>query len=509
MNSYNKRILLVEPPFYRLYKKTFSLVKYPLAIGYLTGVIRENTDWSVLGYNADFYTSGDSELMLNSYLGGEGFGNYVNNLKDLNSPIWKEIVETIRDYNPSIIGISAKTQNYASAINVAKIAKELNKDILVVMGGAHPSMVQGQVLQETPSVDICAIGEGERTIVDILTAFESGAGFEGVNGIVYRKNGVVLKTPPRQYIEDLDTLPFPYDYARETLKDFDRYPATAFKNVFATRGCPFNCVFCGSREIWSRKVRFRSPKNVAAELKKLKNAGITTVLFDDDTFGIKYQYIAELCEEIIRECPGLRWSCELHAKIVDEATIAVMKKAGCGMIQLGAESGNNEILKKARKSIKIEDTLCAANIIQKAGIELQTFWMIGLPWEEERHIRDTQSAIKNIKGAVSFSIFTPYPGTEVFDLLKEKGFIAKDHDHSLFNHQSPLNCFSMYIKLERFKVIASELEKIVDRKNFKVNLAKVFSRKLLFLVHDMGVFGFIRKSFRYVISMLRQELMVK
>ena len=461
-----KRILLLEPPFYRLFKDTYALTQYPLALGYLAGAVRKNTNWDVTAYHCDFLPQ--SEGMTNSYFAGPGFRNYLDRLSDLSAPIWQEIRSTIAECAPAVLGISTKSQNFASACNVARLAKEISDQIIVVVGGPHPSMVGAEVL-ECPDIDVCVSGEGETTVVELLDAIGSGKEFADISGIIYRDENRIVENPPRKFIEDLDSLWFPHETAPDVLKDYHKYPPTAFNSVFATRGCPYNCIFCGSREIWSRKVRFRSPENVIREIKGLQEKGLESIHFHDDTFGVKKQYIAELCNLLMKECPGLKWSCEFHVKLVNDETISLMKAAGCDTIQVGIESGNNEILKQNRKNITIEEALAACEIIKKHGIRLYTFFMVGFPQETERTLRDTMAAMKKVKDIgceyIVYSIFTPYPGTESFELCRENGLIGKDYDVSLYNHQSPANCFCVNITPERFRELACEVEEMVDRVN--------------------------------------------
>ena len=160
------RILLIEPPFYRLFKDTYSNDRYPLALGYLSGTIKKETQWDVLAYNVDFYA--ESEWLKVSYLSGAGFYNYLNNLRELSAPIWQETKATISEYDPTVVGISAKSQNFASVCRVAKLAKEVDEQIIVVVGGPHPSMA-GADAMNCPDIDVCVRGEGERTIVELLS----------------------------------------------------------------------------------------------------------------------------------------------------------------------------------------------------------------------------------------------------------------------------------------------------------------------------------------------------
>jgi len=492
------RILLVEPPFYRLYRDTYSLDRYPLSLGYLAGAIRKETDWDVMVYNADF--SPQSETIKGSYLAGVGFDNYLNNLRDLSRPVWGEIRSTILEYNPTVIGISAKSQNFASVRIVARLAKESGKQITVMVGGPHPSMVGAEVLN-CPDIDVCAKGEGEKTIVELLNAIDAQQEFDAIRGIAYRNDGQIVESAPREFIKDLDSLPFPHETAPGVLKDYDQYPLTAFRYIFAIRGCPYNCFFCGSRRIWSRRVRFRSPENVVREIKGLQKRGLRSVHFDDDTFGVKKQYINDLCNALIRHCPGLKWSCELHVRLVDEQTISLMKAAGCYSIQIGIESGDNGILKAMRKHITIEEALSACRIIKEHGIELHAFFMVGFPQETEDTLNDTIAAMKKIKcDQLIYSSFTPYPGTEAFEFCRENGLIDDDYDISLHNHQSPANCFCMHITPERFRKLVSKVEKAVDRKNRRNKLKRAFSFNTLWRMQELGIGQSLKRGVRILLG---------
>jgi radical SAM superfamily enzyme YgiQ (UPF0313 family) len=269
-------------------------------------------------------------------------------------------------------------------------------------------------------------------------------------------------------------------------------------NIFTARGCPYNCLFCGSRKIWSRKPRFRSAENVIKEIKGLQKLGIKLIRFDDDTFGINKGHLIELCNALIEECPGLQWSCELHVNLIDEQTIALMKKAGCYNIQVGIESGNNDILRAIRKNITIEEALRACEIIKKHGIELQAFFIVGFPQETEETLRDTFKAMKKTKcDLLAYSIFTPYPGTETFDLCKEKGLIGPDFDLSLYGHQSPANHFCS-IDAVRFRQLVSEIEKMADRKNSRARIKSILSLSTLKKIQMYGISESIRKSLKLI-----------
>ena len=471
-----KKCLLVNPPFYRLYNNDHQFSRYPLALGYLSGSISEHTDWTVLAYNADF--SKNIKILNNKFLAGEGFYKYLSTIKDTDSAIWGEISDTIEIFSPDVVGIYANTQNFIPAGIIAGIIKTIDKDTKVVVGGPHPSLVKEKVF-ECENIDISVLGEGETTITELLKAIENNTDLSEVNGIIYRDNGKLIKTPPRALVKDLDALCFPFKHAPATLKDFNDYPANAFKNIMSSRGCPFDCFFCSSKNIWSQKVRTRSVNNIMEEIRQLYEFGLRTFRFDDDTFALNKDLLFTLCDKIHAKFPDLKWECELHVNLVDAKTISVMKKSGCSLIQLGIESGNNEILKKIKKNITIEEAKKASKIIKDHRINLQSFYMIGFPYDTLETINDTFRAMKDLPSdMIIFSIFTPYPGTESFEICKERGLIDDNFDISLYNHQSPENCFSEYIPPETFKNLISKIERRVDNMNYIKRLKRKIINRL-------------------------------
>lgn len=486
MSGKEHRILLIEPPFNRLYKSTYSLGRVPLSLSYLAGAIMtKKSGWRVGIYNADF--SPRDEAVDYKYEIGQGFVNYLKTLRDTGSPIWGEIQNVISEYRPSIVGITAKSQNFTSACVVAQIAKSVDKDILTVVGGPHASIARTEVLKH-PMIDIGVFGEGEETLVDIVDAIEGGRPFPSVKGIIYRQGNDIIENPQREPINNLDSLPFPVNIAQKTLLDFDKYPLQAFKYIFAIRGCPYNCSFCGSRNIWGRKFRSRSIENIIAEIQEIRKIGVDYIHFDDDTFGVRKSFIKEFCDAVKISCPGLSWSCEMHVKLVDDKTIAMMKSAGCRSIQLGIESGSNEILKLIRKQITIEEALSAARIVKRHKIVLQTFFMVGFPYETEDTLNDTISAIyKFPSDSIICSIFTPYLGTELFDYCKQQGTIPPNFDLSLYNHHSPENYFCMNIPKDVFKRRIQELSRELDKINSRRKLKRSLSYEGYLKLKEKGI----------------------
>jgi radical SAM superfamily enzyme YgiQ (UPF0313 family) len=499
-------VLLIEPPFFRLYKETYSLVKFPLSLGYLAGAILTfKKDWNVKVINADF--SPEDDLIDYNHLTGTGFKNYLQNLKDFNHVAWGGVKEAIEEFSPKVIGITAKSQNFAAARMIAKISKKINQDSLVVLGGPHSSMAKEQVLKDDENIDISVFGEGEETIVDILKYADGEIKKDNIPGIIHREKGKIVVNEKRTLMFDLEKFPFILDVAKKTLIDYEKYTIAAFRYLFALRGCPYNCSFCGSREVWTRKVRFRSVDNVIAEIKDLYDNGINYVHFDDDTFGIQQSWIKELCIKLKKECPNINFSCEIHCKIVNDEIIGLMKSAGCKSIQIGVESGSNWMLKKIRKGINTQDVLDTCKIIKKHKIHLQTFFIVGFPDETMETLNDTINFMFKIPvDTIIYSIFTPYYGTELFKDCEEKGIIPDNFDVSLYNHQSPENYFCPNIPKDIFIKKIRKLENKIDRINNARRIKTLFSEYGLAKVRERGVIKSAKRLCEIIFTYSRSSL---
>ncbi|MBI4804281.1 MAG: radical SAM protein [Desulfovibrio sp.] len=413
----------------------------------------------------DFASPEEPQYYRISYLAGEGYRNYLANLNNLDADVWRQAATTVKEYAPHVVGISSKSQNFASAVRLARIVKAINKDTVVVIGGPHPSMAWPEVMK-VPEIDFCVLGEGEVTLVELLNALKTGRDPADIPGLALRRNSLVERTSARELIHDLDSLPFPHASAPTTLVDYALYPPHAYQYIFATRGCPHACFYCGSRNVWSRRTRLRSIENVVAELQALRGMGLRSFLFDDDNFGINKSHLKRLCASIGENCPGITWTCEIHADLVDIDTATAMRKGGCNAVAVGIESGNDGVLRAIRKGVTVSKALEACSLLKAQGIEVRAFFIIGFPFDTEDTIADTFKAMQSPHiDKIIYSVFTPYPGTEAYDYCRDKGLIPPDFDVSLYNHQSPANHFCENIPPERFRELASRIEAFVDEKN--------------------------------------------
>ena len=320
------KLLLLQPPFYRLFHERYALQRYPLSLGYLAAAAL-GADWEVRAYNADFQPGVPARESA-AWVFGEGHRRYRRAIEEPRGGVWDEVARAIRDFAPAVVGITAMTQNWAAGRVVARMVKEIDPAIRVVVGGPHPSMA-GAACFACPDIDFAVAGEGDATLAELLAALAAEGDPSQVAGLLWRGGGGVLRTPPRPLLDNLDALPFPALHAPAVLQDYALYPSHAFMFVAAGRGCPWDCAFCGSREIWGRAARLRSPRHIVYEIALLVPRGVMSVRFEDDTFGLDRSHLRELCALIAAEYPRLTWGCQMRADLVDEETVRLMRDAGC------------------------------------------------------------------------------------------------------------------------------------------------------------------------------------
>jgi anaerobic magnesium-protoporphyrin IX monomethyl ester cyclase len=466
-------VLLVEPPFYRLYDPEYSLDKYPLALGYLAEAMLRETPYKPVVFNADFFAN--PKPLNTAWMAERGSDRFQEKLKNPTDPIWDETFTLIDKIAPVAVCFTVKTQNAQAVVVLAERIKSAYPDLLIVVGGPAISLDLETVMQ-CQAIDIAIPGEGEATLVDLLNTISRQEKYDDVAGLVYRREGQLIRTPARELIADLDALGFPHEHAEDVLIDYEHYSPAAFRSIFAIRGCPYACHFCGSRYIWTRKVRFRSVDHVTEEINRLSKKGIRIIRFDDDTFGVRKEYILELCEAISRKCSKkMSWTCELHANLVDDEILRAMKKAGCYRVTLGVESGCDRILTAMKKMVTRQQLIDACEAIRRQRLELSAFIMFGYFGETVESIEETLDFLKIVKpNRVIYSIFTPYPGTDSWQEALDKGLLGADADHNLA-HQRSGSTFCPDIDQETFSQMVVTLSKNIHKLNTRARCRQFVS----------------------------------
>ncbi len=348
--------------------------------------------------------------------------------------------QVVAELAPEVIGITANTIQIKAAWRVAQELKQ-NTGATIVLGGPHPTFLPAESV-ERPEIDIVVRSEGEVTWLDLCTRLESGDSLQEVQGITYQQDGKVIDNPDRPVITDVGSLPFPayhlfkmdrYTNLQPTL---DHIEGGSY-SLLTSRGCPYRCTYCS--QILPRRWRARSPKSVVAEWRWLvKDLGAEEIGVLDDSFNIDRERVLAICDLIIAEgLDHVPWIMinGIRANLVDEELLGKMREAGCIRTAFGVESGNQRILDTViDKHLTLDQVRAAFKAAKAVGMETIGFFIIGLPGETEETMEDTIRFACELDPIVAnFSMATPFPGTEMYNQVLEKGrLLVKDWDEFAF-----------------------------------------------------------------------------
>ena len=329
----------------------------------------------------------------------------------------KEVLRKIVDSKPRIIGIQSMYSMKEKSIELAKLLKDHCE--LLVAGGALPTIDPVSFLE---AFDIAVVGEGEQTMLELVSQFLSGGDLSQVKGLVYREKNTdqIKRTPRRGLSENLNSFPNPlrefFDndaYKQYYSKKFG-YTTTA---VMTSRGCPFSCDFC-SKPVFGNEFRARTASKVVDEIEEVLSFGYSRIWFADDCFTLDRRRLNAICDEILERGLKVGWECLSRVDTLDREIVVKMKRAGCVRMFFGIESGNDSILMLMKKQITTKQVrkallLCKANRI-KAG----AFFIVGYPGENEKTVLETIKFASSLPlDYLSFTMPYPIPGTPLYDRL--------------------------------------------------------------------------------------------
>jgi radical SAM superfamily enzyme YgiQ (UPF0313 family) len=348
-----------------------------------------------------------------------------------------DILEELKAFNPHVVGITAATVSYLRAKTLAERVKETFPGMKIIIGGPHLLGFAEETMKEE-CFDFGVVGEGELTVPELIETLEGGVnGFEQIDGLVFKnKDGRIHRTPPRKYIKDLDTIPFP---SRDLLPPLDIYrPAAAYykrtpvTHMFTSRGCPCQCIFCETP--FGKVVRYHSPDYVVGEIEHLiKDFGVREVMINDDTFTVNKDRVYKICELIRKQNLDIIWTCNIRVNTVDKPLLKAMKGAGCWLIMPGLESGSQKILDALKKGTTLEQARNAIAWAHEVGLMTMPSFIIGNPLDTEDTIEETIRFAKSLKTYYpKFTIMIPYPGTPLWNIAEKYGRIDRNGDFSKF-----------------------------------------------------------------------------
>lgn len=341
----------------------------------------------------------------------------------------------IRDYivreRPGFIGMSCTTSNFLDGIRLSAMAKEVDPGIKVVFGGTHVSAMKERVLRDFSVVDYVVVGEGEESLWDLVT--RSGEDLREAQGIVYREgDGNIHFTGYRSKGIDLDTLPFPaYErlggYPQAYSLPIFNYPTTPNTSCISSRGCPYACSYC-DRSVFRRSYRYNSAEYVYEHLRYLnRKFGIRHINFYDDQFTFNRKRVEDMMVMLIERPLGMTFNCAVRAEHIDRELLRLMKQAGCWMISLGIETGDETLLAQHRQSVDLGLLAGKIRDIHSVGIRTKGLLMMGLPGETEETIRRSKDYVFSLPiDDFNISRFTPYPGSPLYERIHELGDFEED-----------------------------------------------------------------------------------
>jgi anaerobic magnesium-protoporphyrin IX monomethyl ester cyclase len=332
----------------------------------------------------------------------------------------EDVKKIIMNKQPEVIVSLTSTMSFLEDCNTFREIKE-NVDVTTILYGSHVTFLP-KISLEHQGVDFIVMGEPEYIIRDFINAKEKNENYKKIRGIGYRENGKTKINPRYPFIENLDELPFPN---RKHILQFAYFnplvKRVRWTTASTSRGCIGRCNFCTSPSFYGKVLRMRSPENVVKELEEIKEIGYDEVFFRDETFTANQERLKKICSLILEKHLNIDWICNARIGTVNKETMEMMKKAGCYLIKFGVESGVQQILDNINKGIRVDMTRKTFKWAHEVGMETHAHIMLGCIGETKNTISETIKFVKEIKPTtVTFGAFTPYPGTEVFEMVRKK-----------------------------------------------------------------------------------------
>lgn len=473
------RVLLIQPNATEETSREYVSLQYPINLGYIASVLKQES--------------------------------HEVKMLDLNVMPQTQLIETLQKFKPEIVGLTAMTPTIYNAKKIIQQVKSMDNKIITVLGGVHASALPLETMKEISTLDYLIFGEGERTLIELLKHIEKKKpkDMRKIKGIVFRNKGKIIKNERRELIENLDSLPYPardlvnmelYNKAH-VVRGISRKEMKIIE-IMTSRGCPNQCIFCAGHINYGRRVRFRGYENIIGEIEEtIKKYKINHVDIEDDTFTLNKLLVKKLCNFFKRK--KLSWSCNARVDTINYDLLRLMAESGCKMIAFGVEAGNQKMLDKIKKGITTQQIIKAFRYAKKAGIRfVEADFMIGShPDETLDDVKDTEKLAHKLKSDfLALAIMCPFPGTEIYEIMKKRNYLYEKTDWSQF---------SMFGSLKRYKRLKyltpkqmSHLQKKIMRRYY-LSLKYIFSQ-----ITQIRTFGEIKYFFR-LSSLFLKEFIFK
>ncbi len=370
------------------------------------------------------------------------------------------LMERVAGLTPDAIVIESSAPSFKNDVRIAEEIKRDHRDLNIIFVGPHVSSLPSETLSEHKAVDYVLIGEFEHALLCLVNFLEKRGPKDKIPGLAYRENGYIRINKGNSAVEDINDLPWP---ERETLlmyKYNDGFCGLPKPNVqmSTSRGCPYKCMFC----LWPQTMhnghsyRKRKPEKVIDELAWLvEKYDFKAVYFDDDTFNIDRDHVLAICSEIKKRKIHVPWAAMARADLMDEEVLRCLSKSGLYAIKYGIESADEKILELCKKNMDLGRTRKVIKLTRDLGIKVHLTFCLGLPGENHQSIQKTTRFIEDVEpDSLQISFATPFPGTEYFDYIKDRGWLISN-DWSDFdgNYKSVVRTQELSCKdMERIRI---------------------------------------------------------
>ena len=424
------KITLIHPPAL-MAKDNYSTITQPhLGLAYLAAFVRQ--------HNHDVQMIDAVGEAVNQFL------PWQENHRFIVQGLSMDQIVPLIDADTQLIGITCMFSHAWPLVRrVIQHVHRAFPEVPIIVGGEHVTAMYDSILNEDIGVTLCVLGEGEETLLQLLTSFETDGNYQNICGIAFKDaaSGSIVKTAPQARIRDVDQIPWPaWDLA-----DPMRYVDTKVyigpsegrtMPMLATRGCPYKCTFCSSTTMWGPLWKARSVIDVVDEIEHyMRVYGATDFQFMDLTAIVKKQWIVDFCDEIQRRHLNITWQIPVGTRSegIDRGVIDKLIASGCRYIQYAPESGSPRMLKSMRKRISLEHVETSVLDSVSAGMCVSVLFIIGFPDETMADIRQTMQMIRRLarKGVheIAVSTLVPLPGTEIFRDLQRQGVIELNDEY--------------------------------------------------------------------------------
>lgn len=413
-----------------------------------------------------------------------------------------DYLKSIQEFKPDVVGIYISTFIAPLAYMTINAIREMDPSIPIICGGPHPTVDHATVFNNC-NVDICAIGEADETIVEILKYYMGQTTLDQIAGIAYKKDGAIAVTGKRPFEKNIDKY-----YPDWSLVDFKNYLGLVIRksspqsHVLVSRGCPYDCVFC-SNPVWKSDkpwLRVRSPESIQREVKELYERGVREIFLRADEFNCNLKWAKAVCNAIIAlNCKDLHFTCNLRVDKVDDEFAENLAKMQCWLVHIGIESANQRVIDGIEKRYTIEQVKNSCAIFKRHGVKVYGYFMMYAIWEDKEkklcietpeEVEKTFSFIKYLSSHgqlhyISWAFCTPYQGARLYDISLRHGIISKDYNGDPFDLNVDLGISRKHMKRSLRRGIIMQFYLIAKNGNAEVRLFKRALYKIYYAIKSL------------------------